>query len=302
MKFKTFLELVEMQAKTASILPYFMGILFAWYHYEELHLINLVLFFIAMFLFNMAVDAIDNYMDYKKASKEHNYREEVNVIGREKIPMPLVATLIILMVVVSAGLGLYLVKQIGIPLLYMGLYCYFVGIFYSSGPKPISSMPLGELFSGFTMGFMIYIISIYVNAYNVMTFDLRTFLIILFASIPNMFAIANLMLANNISDLDEDRTNKRYTLPHYIGKKNALSLFKWLYILAFAALIIAVWLGIYPKMMLFTLVAIPLVRKNTKRFLAKQVKSETFVYAVQNLAAITSLQVLTFALGIWLNF
>lgn len=84
MKFKTFLELVEMQAKTASILPYFMGILFAWYHYEELHLINLVLFFIAMFLFNMAVDAIDNYMDYKKASKEHNYREEVNVIGREK--------------------------------------------------------------------------------------------------------------------------------------------------------------------------------------------------------------------------
>jgi 1,4-dihydroxy-2-naphthoate octaprenyltransferase len=26
------------------------------------------------------------------------------------------------------------------------------------------------------------------------------------------------------------------------------------------------------------------------------------VYAVQNLAAITSLQVLTFALGIWLNF
>lgn len=302
MKFKTFLELVEMQAKTASILPYFMGILFAWYHYEELHLINLVLFFIAMFLFNMAVDAIDNYMDYKKASKEHNYREEVNVIGREKIPMPLVATLIILMVVVSAGLGLYLVKQTGLPLLYMGLYCYFVGIFYSSGPKPISSMPLGEVFSGFTMGFMIYIISIYVNAYNVMTFDLRTFLVILFASIPNMFAIANLMLANNISDLEEDRTNERYTLPHYIGKKNALSLFKWLYILAFAALIIAVWLGIYPKMMLFTLVAIPLVRKNTKRFLAKQVKSETFVYAVQNLAAITSLQVLTFALGIWLNF
>lgn len=302
MKFKTFLELVEMQAKTASILPYFMGILFAWYHYEELHLINLVLFFIAMFLFNMAVDATDNYMDYKKASKEHNYREEVNVIGREKIPMLLVATLIILMVVVSAGLGLYLVKQTGIPLLYMGLYCYFVGIFYSSGPKPISSMPLGELFSGFTMGFMIYIISIYVNAYNIMTFDLRTFLIILFASIPNMFAIANLMLANNISDLEEDRTNKRYTLPHYIGNKNALSLFKWLYILAFAALIIAVWLGIYPKMMLFTLVAIPLVRKNTKRFLAKQVKSETFVYAVQNLAAITSLQVLTFALGIWLNF
>ncbi|MGX7420397.1 1,4-dihydroxy-2-naphthoate polyprenyltransferase [Carnobacterium gallinarum] len=302
MKFKTFLELVEMQAKTASVLPYFMGILYAWYHYKELHLFNLVIFFIAMFLFNMAVDAIDNYMDYKKASNEHSYREDVNVIGREKIPMPLVGVLIVGMVVVSAGLGLYLVQQTGWPLLFMGLYCYFVGIFYSSGPKPISSMPLGELFSGFTMGFMIYIISIYVNAYNVMDFNSQTFLIILFASIPNMFAIANLMLANNICDLEEDITNKRYTLPYYLGKARALSLFKWLYILAFLVLIISVVTGIYPKMMLLTLLMVPLVKKNTSRFLEKQVKSETFIYAVQNLAAITLVQVLAFGVGIWFQF
>lgn len=302
MKFKTFLELVEMQAKTASVLPYFMGILYAWYHYKELHLFNLVIFFIAMFLFNMAVDAIDNYMDYKKASSEHSYREDVNVIGREKIPMPLVGSLIVIMVIISAGLGIYLVGETGIPLLFMGLYCYFVGIFYSSGPKPISSMPLGEVFSGFTMGFMIYIISIYVNAYNVMTFNGETFFIILFASIPNMFAIANLMLANNICDLEEDITNKRYTLPYYLGKNRALALFKWLYIIAFVVLIISVFTGIYPKMMLFTLLVIPFVKKNTTAFLAKQVKSETFVCAVRNLAVITLVQVLTFGLGIWLHF
>lgn len=302
MKFKTFLELVEIQAKTASILPYFMGIIYAWYHYQELHLLNLLLFFIAMFLFNMAVDAIDNYMDYKKASKEHNYREEVNIIGRENIPIQLVGMLIVIMVVISAGLGLYLVKQTGWPLLYMGLYCYFIGIFYSSGPKPISSMPLGEVFSGFTMGFMIYLISIYVNAYNVMTFDSQTFFIILFASIPNMFAIANLMLANNICDLEEDVTNKRFTLPYYLGKANALKLFKWLYILAFVSLIISVYVGIYPKMMLVTLLAIPFVNKNVTKFLHLQDKRKTFVCAVQNLALITTLQVVTFLIGIWVDF
>lgn len=302
MKFKTFLELVEIQAKTASVLPYFMGILYAWYHYQELHLLNLLLFFIAMFLFNMAVDAIDNYMDYKKASKEHSYREEVNIIGREKIPMPLVLTLIVLMVVVSAGIGLYLVQQTGLPLLFMGLYCYFIGIFYSSGPKPLSSMPVGELFSGLTMGFMIYLISIYVNAYHVMTFDVATFFTIFFASILNMFAIANLMLANNTCDLEEDIVNKRYTLPYYLGRERALSLFKWLYILGYISLIISVMVGIYPKMMLLTLLTIPFVQKNTKLYLKEQVKKKTFVCAVKNLAMITTAEVVTFALGIWLNF
>ena len=35
------------------------------------------------------------------------------------------------------GIGLSFI--VGWPLLIMGLYCYLIGIFYSSGPKPLSS-------------------------------------------------------------------------------------------------------------------------------------------------------------------
>jgi len=39
-------------------------------------------------------------------------------------------------------------------------------------------------------------------------------------SIPTMIGIANIMLANNICDIEDDIENSRFTLPVYIGKKN----------------------------------------------------------------------------------
>ena len=41
-----------------------------------------------------------------------------------------------------------------------------------------------------------------------------------------MSGIANIMLANNICDVEEDIINNRFTLPYYLGKKNAFNLFK----------------------------------------------------------------------------
>ncbi len=48
------------------------------------------------------------------------------------------------------------------------------------------------------------------------------FIVICLVSIPMIVGIANIMLANNICDLEEDIANKRHTLPYYIGKKNAI--------------------------------------------------------------------------------
>lgn len=37
-------------------------------------------------------------------------------------------------------------------------------------------------------------------------------------ALPNTLWIANLMLANNICDLEEDENNNRYTLVHYLER------------------------------------------------------------------------------------
>ena len=52
-----------------------------------------------------------------------------------------------------------------------GIFCFFIGYSYSSGPRPISSLPLGELASGFTMGFMIALLSVYLNSYQTFTWS-----------------------------------------------------------------------------------------------------------------------------------
>ncbi|MFZ2482592.1 MAG: 1,4-dihydroxy-2-naphthoate polyprenyltransferase, partial [Streptococcus parauberis] len=67
MTIPVFLELVEMKAKTASVLPFLIGLCLSYYYYDSLHPFLVLLFFIAMFFFNMFVDMWDNYNDYKNA-------------------------------------------------------------------------------------------------------------------------------------------------------------------------------------------------------------------------------------------
>ena len=80
-----------------------------------------VLYFIAMLIFNMAVDILDNYNDYHHATEVHDYKEKTNIIGREQLSLPFVFRLMIGMIVVSAVMGIVLAYFVGWPLFWMGL-------------------------------------------------------------------------------------------------------------------------------------------------------------------------------------
>lgn len=298
MTLPVFLELVEFKAKTASILPFFIGVCYSWYNYQTIHLGYVLLYFIAMLIFNMAVDILDNYNDYHHATEGHDYKEKTNIIGREQLSVKLVFWLMVSMIIVSAAMGIALAMVVGWPLFWMGLYCYLVGIFYSSGPRPLSSLPLGEFFSGFTMGFMISLICVYLNAYQTFEWNIATIGSIFLISLPNTLWIANLMLANNICDLEEDEKNERYTLVHYLGKARALKLFITMNVLAFVAIIASVALNTAPWSLVLTFFAAPFVWQQTKRFMQKQIKRETFICAVRILAVGACVQVLSFAIGL----
>lgn len=82
MTLPVFLELVEFKAKTASILPFFIGVCYSWYNYQTIHLGYVLLYFIAMLIFNMAVDILDNYNDYHHATEGHDYKEKpISLVG-----------------------------------------------------------------------------------------------------------------------------------------------------------------------------------------------------------------------------
>lgn len=303
MKAKVFLEFVEIKSLIASVLPFVLGSLYAVYNYHQLHLGYLIGFFIASSLFHMATNANDNYQDYLHAPRNadnQEFLEATNVVGVNQISIRQARVITFGLGGLSLILGLWLVSRTGWPLLWMGLYSYAVGYFYAGGPKPISTGPLGEFFSGFTMGFMIFWIAVYINTYDQVALTWRGTLNVLLASGIAIFAIANIMLANNICDQEEDVALGRHTIVSYFGKPTMLRVFALNYVFGYVCLLLAVWRGVLPLFSLLTLISIIPVWHNTRLFLAKQVKRETFILAIKNATLLCLSFVLFMGLGlIW---
>lgn len=310
MSLKTFFILVEIKTKIASLFPFLIGTLYVYYRYDTFRPMNTLIFFFSMLIFDLTTTAINNYMDYKKASTDE-YRKTVNIIGRANIPEKLVVTTILTMLTIATSLGIWLVFRTDLLVLLIGMVCFGIGIFYTFGPIPLSRMPLGEIFSGLTMGFGILFLTVYINAFdqgiaNILWegsaiqiyVDIIKLLEILLVSVPCIFTIANIMLANNICDLEDDIKNNRFTLTYYIGKRNSVLLFNILYILSFVAIVIAVLLKLLPTIMLLTLATIIPVYKQLAIFNNKQVKSETFDVSLKNFIIVNGSFFITLALSV----
>ncbi|MDR0644766.1 MAG: UbiA family prenyltransferase, partial [Treponema sp.] len=138
-----FFHFVEIQTKIASITPFFTGVFYALYVHKKINGKSTAVFFIAMLLFDMAVTAINNYIDARAAKTRVHFSDVVSL------------SIIALFVSVSAAIGLYLTFLHGVAVLVAGMICFGVGVFYTFGPAPISRTPYGEIFSGGVMGFLI---------------------------------------------------------------------------------------------------------------------------------------------------
>ncbi|MCT3125326.1 prenyltransferase [Lactococcus lactis] len=294
MNFKIFAELIELKAKTASIFPFLLGLAYSLYHYQSVNLSALAIYFVAMFMFNCFVDIWDNYNDYHKAVDTDDYQKNTNIIGRENLSMGLIKSLLAFFFFGSLILGIIVALMTGWAVFWLGLLCYAVGVFYAGGPKPLSSLPLGELLSGLTMGYVIFLICLYINSSQNFVWSFANLVTTFLIALPNTLLIANLMLANNTCDLEEDEANHRYTIVHYIGKKAALIWWTTALILAFVAIVVAVILGLLSPIMLLILLIAPLMIKFARPYLQKQVKKETFISSVKILMVFQLVQVLLF--------
>lgn len=297
---KNFFDLVEIRTKLASLFPFLIGVLFTNSYFHSFHLGKTLFFFFGMIAFDMATTAINNYMDFRKAhSEEYKYQE--NVIGKEQLSERTVVAIIFSLIGFAAVVGIVLALQNGWMLLLMGLACCFIGVFYTFGPIPLSRMPLGEVFSGVTMGLGIFAITIYLNTYDqklffmelnlkrfAITGDTTAVLALIWASLPLIATIANIMLANNICDLEQDIANRRYTLPFYLGKTNAVRLFNLLMYSCYGVILIGLLAGIYQWPILIVFLSLVKVYPQTTLFTKEQIKSQTFAMSIKNLVAFNS--------------
>ena len=280
---KRFLDYVEIRTKITSIFAFLYTIALLLYQKQQIRWGLTLLFFAAMFIFDLTTTAINNYIDTKKDDHQTlQFKRGTALI------------IIYVLFTVSAALGLMLAYETDLVVFLVGGLCFLCGVFYTYGPLPISRMPLGEALSGLFYGLLIPFLLLYINTpagtyldlhVNFSTIFLKLQVVPLlslfvFSLIP-IAVTANIMLANNICDLEKDIAVKRHTLPYYIGK-NALYLFAGLYYMTYAAIIIMVVTRIFSPICLLALVGMLPVQRNIHNFFLKQDKATTFILAIKN--------------------
>lgn len=314
MNIRSFLRFVELPTKVASIIPLLMGTLYALYRFEDFYVLRFLLMFVSLLSFDMATTAINNYYDFKKATKTKGYGYEThNAIVHYKLKESVVVATIVTLLVLAVGCGIALVAQTGLLVFLLGGLSFLIGILYSFGPIPISRTPLGELFSGLFMGFVIIFISAYIHTDDTVValliqggwvslhINMVEVLYLFWFSVPAILGIAVIMLANNICDIEDDMENRRYTLPVYVGRENALLLFKLLYYASYLDLVVLLMLGVNPLLVLLILLTLIPLRRNIALFTGKQDKATTFILAVKNFVLMNAARVLILGVAVLLN-
>lgn len=295
MQLTAFFELVEGRTKWASVLPFLIGLLFSQIYFQQINWLNSAIFFVAMLLFDMMTAALSNLMDYRQA-KDAQYQMHINVIGRRRLNVHWVARLVLVFFLIATLLGLWLVSRTHWLILLIGIVCCGVGIFYTFGPLPLSRLPLGEILAGLVMGLGIPFVTVYVNVVpaNFVALALQWPTLSLTGSLPAVIAfgltcvtpmatIANVILANNMSDLAEDAADQRMTLPMYLGPNWSIWVYRFLAYVGYAASLIAVVLKLLPNWTLLTLLTLPLAIRATNRFVQQPDKQTTFKFSLQGL-------------------
>ena len=312
MKVKSFLKYVELQTQAASMIPFAAGTIFAFYRFQKFNLANFILMLVSLLSFDMTTTAINNYIDYKRAKKKSGYGFEVhNAIVRDNIKQHEAVAVILILGTTAVVAGIMLFLNTNIIVLLLGVASFAVGVMYTAGPVPISRTPLGEVFSGFFMGFLIPFLSYYIHVIDEqvlsvsmqngiidLKINLYEIIAVFICSVPAITGIANIMLANNICDIEDDLENDRFTLPVYIGKKKALAVFKALYYLSYVVLLISIIAGVLPVITLLFFATLIPVQKNINSFSKLQTKKDTFSLSVKNFAVMNISLILSFTIGI----
>lgn len=292
-----FNALVQIQTIIISALPYIIGSLMASYYYHHFNLSYCLWLFLAVISFHLAVNGHNQYTDYLRYKKNHvtSYN---NILEKFNISRKWARNVIILLTLVSATIGIILSFKVGWIILLIGFFSYLIGYCYSGGPYQILKTPFGEPASGITMGYNITLLGIYVNIYNIHPFDSFFWAKAIIVACPAIFVIANVMLANNICDVEEDVKIGRKTLPFYIGRKNALIVLCIYYVLAYIFLILSVVLHYLPTLALGGLLTIPLVYRSTRTFVKDPHKETTFKGILTNVLLVLVSEIIFSLIGL----
>lgn len=217
---------------------------------------------IASLLIQAATNMFNEYYDFARGLDNEKSVGIGGAIVRNGVKPKTVLNLGFAFFIIAAFLGIYIAAASSWWLIIIGVLCMAAGYFYTGGPIPIAYTPLGELASGFFMGFVIIQISYFIQT---STIDAAS----VFVSIPISILIGSIMLANNIRDLDGDKKNGRKTIAILLGREKAIKLLASMFIVSYMSIIVLIVMFSLTPWLLVTFISIPKAISAVKGFIGK---------------------------------
>lgn len=257
--FQVWWQMTRPHTLTAAFVPVLLGTALA-LKSGNIHFGLFFAMLLASLLIQAATNMFNEYFDYKRGLDNEHSVGIGGTIVRDGIKPKTVLNLAFVFYGIALLLGIYICANSSWWLAVVGLICMAVGYFYTGGPVPIAYTPFGEIFAGFFMGMLIILISFFIQTG---TIDSASILV----SIPSMVLVGEILLANNIRDLDNDKENGRKTLAILLGKKKAIALLAGMFIFSYLWVLVLILSGVVQAWVAIVVLSAPKAIKATKGFI-----------------------------------
>ncbi|MFW5796520.1 MAG: prenyltransferase [Alkalispirochaeta sp.] len=191
-----FMRIVEIRTKIISVSAFLLGALYGIYRFGTVDILVLVTMGAAVLAVDMATTGFNSFFDYFHGVDHRKLnREEDKVLVHEGVPAGTALIVSLILYLAAAVLGVILAFIATPWVIPIGAVSMLVGYLYTGGPRPISRTPLGELFAGGFLGWLLVSLTIFVLAPEEITG--RDLLV----GIPSFLFVASILTVNNTCDI-----------------------------------------------------------------------------------------------------
>lgn len=242
---------------TASVTPILLGTIIAAFD-GHFSLVLFALTLVASVAIHAATNMVNDYYDHVKGVDGPNSLGPSGVIQQGLIAPRQMLIGGVALFALGSLIGLYLTWISGPFILLLGVFSVAAGFFYTAGPAALAYIGLGELTVFVFMGPVMVLGSYFVQA---RTADLRVVLL----SLPIAFLVAAILHANNLRDIEGDRSLGKRTFATFIGRTWSNREYYGLVGAAYATLLALVAAGVAPVWVLVAGLTAPLAMANFQK-------------------------------------
>ncbi|MFZ2487619.1 MAG: 1,4-dihydroxy-2-naphthoate polyprenyltransferase [Anaerolineae bacterium] len=161
-------------------------------------------------LLQIASNLANDYYDFVKGYDRPDRKGPTRVALSGLISLNELRGGLLLVLLVAALIGVYLIAMGGWPILAIGVTAIIAAVGYSGGPFPLAANGLGDLFVFIFFGLAAVVGTYYVQA-------LRTTPLVWLAALPPGFLITAILVVNNLRDIETDAQVGKRTLAVRLG-------------------------------------------------------------------------------------